>query len=111
MTALCSALNSGSRAPRPYADCSPNGGTPEQIAEFDNCHRRWDQGTVPITLQPCRNQNGICVDTRRRPELTIQACESMTPVLAIRITAAILRRQFVKLFFQLRIDSVIRSSQ
>ena len=35
----------------------------------------------------------------------------MTPFLAIRITAAILHREFVKLFFQLRIDSVIRSSQ
>ena len=30
------------------------GATPEQLADFDNSHRRWGQGTVPITLQPCR---------------------------------------------------------
>jgi hypothetical protein len=30
------------------------GATPEQIAEFDRSHRRWGQGTVQITLQPCR---------------------------------------------------------
>jgi hypothetical protein len=29
------------------------GATPEQIAEFDRSHRRWGQGTVQITLQPC----------------------------------------------------------
>jgi hypothetical protein len=30
------------------------GATPEQLAEFDDRHRRWGQGTVSITLQPCR---------------------------------------------------------
>ena len=30
------------------------GATPEHLADFDNCHRRWGQGTVLITLQPCR---------------------------------------------------------
>jgi hypothetical protein len=30
------------------------GGTAGQLADFDNCHRRWGQGTVLITLQPCR---------------------------------------------------------
>ena len=30
------------------------GATPEQLADFDSSHRRWGQGTVKITLQPCR---------------------------------------------------------
>jgi hypothetical protein len=30
------------------------GATPEQLAEFDDSHRRWGQGTVQITLQPGR---------------------------------------------------------
>jgi hypothetical protein len=30
------------------------GATPEQLAEFDDCHRRWGQVTISITLQPCR---------------------------------------------------------
>jgi hypothetical protein len=30
------------------------GATPEQLAAFDSSHRRWGQGTVQITLQPCR---------------------------------------------------------
>jgi hypothetical protein len=30
------------------------GATSEQLAGFDNCHRRWGQGTIQITLQPCR---------------------------------------------------------
>ena len=30
------------------------GATPEQLADFDSSHRRWGQGTVQITLQPCR---------------------------------------------------------
>jgi hypothetical protein len=30
------------------------GATPAQLAEFDNCHGRWGQGTVQITLAPGR---------------------------------------------------------
>jgi hypothetical protein len=30
------------------------GATPEQLANYDNCQRRWGQGTVQITLQPSR---------------------------------------------------------
>jgi hypothetical protein len=30
------------------------GATPGQIAEFENCNRRWGQGTVQITLAPGR---------------------------------------------------------
>ena len=30
------------------------GATTEQLADFDDSHRRWGQGTVAITLQPCR---------------------------------------------------------
>jgi hypothetical protein len=30
------------------------GATPAELAEFDNCHRRWGQSTVQITLAPGR---------------------------------------------------------
>ena len=30
------------------------GATTEQLADFDNCYRRWGQSTVEITLQPGR---------------------------------------------------------
>jgi hypothetical protein len=30
------------------------GGTPEQLADFEESNRRWGQGTITITLQPCR---------------------------------------------------------
>jgi hypothetical protein len=30
------------------------GATPAQLAEFENCNRRWGQGTVQITLAPGR---------------------------------------------------------
>jgi hypothetical protein len=30
------------------------GATPEQLADFDSSHRQWGQGTVQITIQPCR---------------------------------------------------------
>ena len=40
------------------------GATPERLADFDNCHRRWGQGTVQITLQPCR-KNLLKIDFRR----------------------------------------------
>jgi hypothetical protein len=30
------------------------GATPEQLAEFDDCQRRWGQGAVQITLAPGR---------------------------------------------------------
>jgi hypothetical protein len=30
------------------------GATPAQLAEFDDCNRRWGQGTVQITLAPGR---------------------------------------------------------
>jgi hypothetical protein len=37
------------------------GATPEQLADFDNSHRRWGQGTVQITLQPER-KNLLTID-------------------------------------------------
>jgi hypothetical protein len=40
------------------------GATPEQIANYDDSHRRWGQGTVEITLQPCR-KNLLKIDYRR----------------------------------------------
>jgi hypothetical protein len=40
------------------------GATPEQIADFDRSHRRWGQGTVQITLQPCR-KNLLRIDYQR----------------------------------------------
>jgi hypothetical protein len=40
------------------------GATPEQIANYDDSHRRWGQGTVQITLQPCR-KNLLKIDYRR----------------------------------------------
>jgi hypothetical protein len=40
------------------------GATPEQIADFDSSHRRWGQGTVLITLQPCR-KNLLRIDCQR----------------------------------------------
>jgi hypothetical protein len=40
------------------------GATPEQLAEFDNCHQRWGQGTVQITLQPGR-RNLLHIDHSR----------------------------------------------
>ena len=40
------------------------GATPEQLADFDNSHRRWGQGTVTITLQPCR-KNLLRIDYQR----------------------------------------------
>ena len=40
------------------------GGTPEQLADFENCHRRWGQGTVLITLQPGR-KNLLRIDYQR----------------------------------------------
>ena len=40
------------------------GAMPEQLADFDNCHRRWGQGTVHITLQPCR-KNLLRIDYQR----------------------------------------------
>ena len=40
------------------------GATPEQLADFDNCHRRWGQGTVQITLKPCR-KNLLRIDYQR----------------------------------------------
>ena len=40
------------------------GATPDQLAEFDSSHRRWGQGTVQITLQPCR-KNLLKVDYQR----------------------------------------------
>jgi hypothetical protein len=30
------------------------GATPAQLAGFNNCHGRWGQGTVQITLAPMR---------------------------------------------------------
>ena len=30
------------------------GATPEQLTDFDSSQQRWGQGTVQITLQPCR---------------------------------------------------------
>ena len=30
------------------------GATAEQLADFDDSHRRWGQGAIQITLQPCR---------------------------------------------------------
>jgi hypothetical protein len=30
------------------------GATPEHVADFGSSHRRWGQGTIQITLQPCR---------------------------------------------------------
>ena len=40
------------------------GATPEQLAAFDSSHRRWGQGTVLITLQPCR-KNLLRIDYQR----------------------------------------------
>jgi hypothetical protein len=40
------------------------GATPEQLAHFDNSHRRWGQGTVTITLQP-RRKNLLKIDDQR----------------------------------------------
>jgi hypothetical protein len=40
------------------------GATPELLADFDTCHRRWGQGTVQITLQPCR-KNLLRIDYQR----------------------------------------------
>ena len=40
------------------------GATPEQLAAFDSSHRRWGQGTVSITLQPCR-KNLLRIDYER----------------------------------------------
>jgi hypothetical protein len=40
------------------------GATPEQLADFDSSHRRWGQGTIPITLQPCR-KNLLRIDYQR----------------------------------------------
>jgi hypothetical protein len=40
------------------------GATPEQIAQFDSSHQRWGQGTVQITLQPCR-KNLLKIDYQR----------------------------------------------
>ena len=37
---------------------------PEQLADYDNCQRRWGQGTVQITLQP-RRKNLLKIDYRR----------------------------------------------
>jgi hypothetical protein len=39
------------------------GATSEQLADFDSSHRRWGQGTVQITLQPCR-KNLLKIDYR-----------------------------------------------
>jgi hypothetical protein len=39
------------------------GATSEQLADFDSSHRRWGQGTVQITLQPCR-KNLLRIDYR-----------------------------------------------
>ena len=41
------------------------GSTPEQLADLDSSHRRWGQGTVSITLQPCR-KNLLRADYQRR---------------------------------------------
>jgi hypothetical protein len=38
--------------------------TPEQPADFDSSHRRWGQGTVQITLHPCR-KNLLKIDYQR----------------------------------------------
>jgi hypothetical protein len=55
----------GSRARRPYADLLAYiGATPEKLAEFDNCQRRSGQGTIQITLQPCR-RNLLRIDYQR----------------------------------------------
>ena len=40
------------------------GATPDQLADFDSSHRRWGQGTVQITLQPCR-KNLLRIDYQR----------------------------------------------
>ena len=40
------------------------GAVPEQLADFDSSHRRWGQGTVQITLQPCR-RNLLRIDYQR----------------------------------------------
>jgi hypothetical protein len=40
------------------------GATPEQLADFDDSHRRWGQGSVRITLQPCR-KNLLKIDHER----------------------------------------------
>jgi hypothetical protein len=40
------------------------GATPEQLADFDDSHRRWGQGTVQVTLQPCR-KNLLKIDYQR----------------------------------------------
>ena len=38
------------------------GATAEQMADFDESHRRWGQGTASITLQPCR-KNLLKIDS------------------------------------------------
>jgi hypothetical protein len=40
------------------------GASSEQLADFDSSQRRWGQGTVQITLQPCR-RNLLRIDYRR----------------------------------------------
>ena len=40
------------------------GATPEQLADFDDSHLRRGQGTVQITLQPCR-KNLLRIDYQR----------------------------------------------
>ena len=40
------------------------GATPEQLTNFDDSHRRWGQGTVQVTLQPCR-KNLLKIDYQR----------------------------------------------
>ena len=40
------------------------GAVPEQLADFDSSHRRWGQGTVQITLQPCC-KNLLRIDYQR----------------------------------------------
>jgi hypothetical protein len=40
------------------------GATAKQLAEFDNCHGRWGQDTVQITLQPGR-KNLLHIDYSR----------------------------------------------
>lgn len=42
------------------------GATPEQLADFDSCQRRWGQGTVEITLLPGR-RNLLSIRRRTNP--------------------------------------------
>jgi hypothetical protein len=44
--------------------CCGAGETLAALADFDNSHRRWGQGTVQITLQPCR-KNLLRIDSQR----------------------------------------------